>query len=84
MRMYRYFKRSVKGDKIEMYIKQNCTLGDWFVLYQLSKNLNKPFFMEFLSRLPDSVQTTTAFPPTEATPLNEKLNLQMIENGEEC
>ena len=84
MRMYRHFKRSAKSDKIEMYIKQHCTLGDWFVLYQLSKNLNKPFFMEFLSRLPDSFQTAAAFPPTEATPLNEKFNLQMIENGEKC
>ena len=55
MRMYRYFNRSIKSDKIEMYLKKKCKLGDWFVLYQLSKNLNKPFFMEFLSRLPEEI-----------------------------
>lgn len=55
MRMYRYFNRSMKSDKIEMYLKQSCKLGDWFVLYQLSKNMNKPFFMEFLSKLPDAI-----------------------------
>ena len=38
-----------------MYLKQSCKLGDWFVLYQLSKNMNKPFFMEFLSKLPDAI-----------------------------
>ena len=50
MRMNRYFKRSVKIVKIENYIC-NCTLGDWFILYQLSKNLNRPFFMDFLTTL---------------------------------
>jgi len=51
LRMNRYFRRSSsKIDKIEAYIKQ-CKLGDWFVLYQLSKNLNRPFFMEFLTKI---------------------------------
>merc|ERR1712106_641779 len=50
MRMNRYFKRSVKIEAVEAYITQ-CTLGDWFVLYQLSKNLNRPFFMDFLAHL---------------------------------
>ena len=50
MRMNRYFKRSHKITKIENYLN-NCKLGDWFVLYQLSKNLNRPFFMDFLTHL---------------------------------
>lgn len=29
----------------------DCKLGDWFVLYQMSKNLNRPFFMDFLTTL---------------------------------
>ena len=37
-------------DKIRNYIYK-CNRGDWFVLYQLSKNLNRPFFMEFLVTL---------------------------------
>merc|ERR1712110_1232492 len=35
---------------IESYLVQ-CSLGDWFVLYQLSKNLNRPFFFDFLVHL---------------------------------
>jgi len=50
MRMNRYFKKSSKIRKIELFIC-NCKLGDWFVLYQLSKNLNRPFFMDFLASL---------------------------------
>merc|ERR1711990_761277 len=34
LRMNRYFKRSHKIVKIENYLN-NCSLGDWFVLYQL-------------------------------------------------
>lgn len=37
-------------NKIRAYIGE-CSRGDWFVLYQLSKNLNRPFFMDFLSTL---------------------------------
>lgn len=37
-------------DKVRNYIYK-CSRGDWFVLYQLSKNLNRPFFMEFLVAL---------------------------------
>lgn len=50
MRMNRYFKKSSKIAKIEAFISK-CKLGDWFVLYQLSKNLNRPFFMDFLTQL---------------------------------
>ena len=50
MRMNRYFKRSTKMDKIRAFIDE-CKLGDWFVLYQMSKNLNRPFFMDFLTQL---------------------------------
>lgn len=50
MRMNRYFKKSSKVAKIETFVCK-CKLGDWFVLYQLSKNLNRPFFMDFLTQL---------------------------------
>merc|ERR1712113_540320 len=50
LRMNRYFKTSHNTIKIENYIN-NCSLGDWFVLYQLSKNLDKLFFMDFLTLL---------------------------------
>jgi len=37
-------------EKIKTFILE-CKLGDWFVLYQMSKNLNRPFFMDFLTTL---------------------------------
>ena len=52
LRMNRYFKRSHKIIKIENYLN-NCSLGDWFVLYQLSKNSNTYFF-RYLLRLMDN------------------------------
>ena len=54
MRMQRYFKRSASTDKIKNYICK-CSRGDWFVLYQLSKNLNRVFFMDFLVTLSKTV-----------------------------
>ena len=45
-------------DKVRNYIYK-CSRGDWFVLYQLSKNLNRPFFMEFLVKLSRSVDPET-------------------------
>lgn len=46
----RYFKRNENSQKIKSYI-HDCSRGDWFVLYQLSKNLNRAFFMDFLVTL---------------------------------
>ena len=50
MRMNRHFKNSPKMRNIRAFI-DDCKLGDWFVLYQLSKNLNRSFFMDFLTQL---------------------------------
>ena len=47
LRMHRYFKKGDSGKALRGYI-ETCSRGDWFVLYQLSKNLNRPFFMDFL------------------------------------
>ena len=27
---------------------EHCSLGDWLVLYQMARNMNKRFFAEFL------------------------------------
>ena len=50
LRMHRFFKRNENMTKVKCYIN-DCSRGDWFVLYQLSKNLNRPFFMDFLVTL---------------------------------
>ena len=46
----RYFKRDEKSHHIQTYVYK-CSRGNWFVLYQLSKNLNQPFFMDFLKNI---------------------------------
>ena len=50
VKMMRYFKANAHMKHIQHYIN-NCSIGDWFVLYQMSKNLNKRFFAEFLALL---------------------------------
>ena len=43
---------------IQHYVA-TCSIGDWFVLYQMSKNMNKRFFAEFLALLSLKVATYT-------------------------
>ncbi len=50
MKMQRYFKKNAHIKHIQHYV-HNCSIGDWFVLYQMSKNLNKRYFAEFLALL---------------------------------
>ena len=50
LRLHRYLKKSCKLEYIRTYILE-CKLGDWFVMYQLSKNLNRPFFIDFLTAI---------------------------------
>jgi len=50
LQMHRYFSNNKHLTGIRHYIL-TCSIGDWFVLYQMSKNLNKRFFAEFLALL---------------------------------
>ena len=67
---YRYFKRNENMLKIRCYI-QDCSRGDWFVLYQLSKNLNRPFFMDFLVTLARIIETEKNNPDRIVKSLDE-------------
>ena len=71
MRMQRYFKRSASTDKIKNYICK-CSRGDWFVLYQLSKNLNRVFFMDFLVTLARTVDPESPARDEQGDEGNEK------------
>ena len=33
---------------VRVFLDQSCNVGDWFVLYQLSKNTDKVFFSQLL------------------------------------
>lgn len=50
LRMHRYFKKDENLTRIKQYLSE-CSVGDWFVLYQMSKNMNKRLFFVFLSNL---------------------------------
>lgn len=39
VRIHRYFKSNLNMRHVEHYAK-NCSIGDWFVLYQMSRNMN--------------------------------------------
>ena len=59
IRMYRYFKKNKTMNKVRNFICQ-CSQGDWFVLYQLSKNLNKPYLMDLLVSLVEIVDQNSS------------------------
>ena len=44
------FDASPDGDNVKDFIRGSA-IGDWFVLYQMSKNLNRSFFMDFLGQV---------------------------------
>jgi len=48
VRLSRFFRRSGGRESIQSFLLE-CKVGDWFVLYQLSKNLNRQFFVDFLT-----------------------------------
>ena len=49
-KMQRYFKNNAHVKHIRHYLL-NCSIGDWYVLYQMSKNINQRFFAELLTVL---------------------------------
>ena len=46
-------------DSLENYIR-TVKIGDWFVLYQMSKNLNRRFFYDFLLALAQEYEKNPA------------------------
>lgn len=64
MKMHRYFRKNAHMKHIQHYIR-HCSIGDWFVLYQMSKNLNKRFFAEFLALLALTVDPDPTIEPDD-------------------
>jgi len=48
--MDQYFNNNKQKENIQNYILK-CSIGDWFVLYMMNKNMNKRFFAEFVASL---------------------------------
>jgi len=50
IQMDRYLANNKHAKHIEHYVHY-CSIGDWFLLYQMNKSMNKRFFAEFLALL---------------------------------
>ena len=46
--MHRFLSSNRHAKHIQHYVL-HCSIGDWFVLYQMNKQMNKRFFSEFLA-----------------------------------
>ena len=46
--MHRFLSSNRHAKHIQHYV-MHCSIGDWFVLYQMNKQMNKRFFSEFLA-----------------------------------
>ena len=52
--MERYFKKNAHLDRIKYYLL-NCSIGNWYILYQISKNINPRLFAEFITVLAETI-----------------------------
>jgi hypothetical protein len=64
MNVNRYFRNNAHMKHIRHYVC-NCSIGDWFVLHQMSKNINKRYFAEFLALLAMTVDPDPNIEPEE-------------------
>ena len=61
---FRYFLLKIQmgstdsSGKLQNYICFGCDVGDWFVLYQISKNMDKRFFRELVKKLAEDFKNT--------------------------
>lgn len=68
-----------------MFLKNNnlriLLLGDWFVLYQMSKNVNKRFFAEFLALLALTVDPDPDEEPDDPEICLKQDEIEQYRNG---
>jgi len=63
-RLKRYLKNNAHTQHIQHYVT-HCSIGDWFVLYQMSKNLNQRFFAEYITVLSMTIDPDPNIEPEE-------------------
>lgn len=75
----RYFRKDENDRHIHHFIK-HCPQGDWLVLYQMSRNMNKRFFADFISVLSRTINPHDEDECNEMQHFNKK---KVIETKEE-
>ena len=78
--LYRKVKRKYDDEMPRAldYILAKGQLGDWFVLYQLSKNCNPYFFREFIKELSRDLRAKPKKSRSEAS--SSKLQPQAVQS----
>jgi hypothetical protein len=71
----RYFVKTENDEPVRYYV-EHCSLGDWLVLYQMARNMNKRFFAEFIYVLARKVN-----PHSEGDSEGEETHKTMLEEG---
>jgi len=86
-------KRKSSQNTVKRYVK-DLEIGDWFLLYQIGKNMDKHFFDEFIEKIstaePAEIQNCEPLlpieeiPPTdveEGNPINSEENSNIVVTG---
>ena len=63
------------SSNMKRYLLQNCSLGDWFLLYQIGKNCDKYFFYQFMETLAALAEQEDE----NKTPLLDSKNVDTLE-----
>jgi len=79
-KMQKYFKNNAHIKCIKHYLT-NCSIGDWYVLYQMSKNLNQRFFAEYLTVLAMTIDPDPTVENEEAEIFITDEELERHRNG---
>jgi len=79
-KMQKYFKNNAHIKRIKHYLT-NCSIGDWYVLYQMSKNLNQRFFAEYLTVLAMTIDPDPTIENEEAEIFITEEDLEKHRNG---
>ena len=77
---------NVKGldneQSVRVFLDNSCNVGDWFVLYQLSKNTDKVFFSQLLPVIVEECRkkngTKELYPQLETSKHEELINMGEI------
>ena len=63
------------------YFLLNCSIGNWYVLYQMSKNINPRLFCEFMTVLAETIEPDPTIENEEPEIFFSEEHLEKYKNG---
>ena len=79
--MDRHFKNNAHMNRIK-YFLLNCSIGNWYVLYQMSKNINPRLFCEFMTVLAETIEPDPTIENEEPEIFFSEEHLEKYKNGQ--